>query len=184
MNNFDFEHENYPWYHVIEDDEIRQGDIFEKCHIFIPPGDLADAPFPEEAITFDWEERDLIVMSQTCDMVKGRENVAEVVLCAVWNRSELTDGRLASDEGMEELRKGRRPRHHLLNKLSFTDFNREFRIVDFARIYSLPLTYLRRKAASQKRIRLLPPFCEHLSQSFARFFMRVGLPTDIPSFKR
>jgi hypothetical protein len=32
------------------------------------------------------------------------------------------------------------------------------------------------------RLRLLPPYREHLSQSFARFFMRVGLPVDIPSF--
>jgi hypothetical protein len=28
--------------------------------------------------------------------------------------------------------------------------------------------------------RLLPPYREHLSQSFARYFMRVGLPVDIP----
>lgn len=30
-----------------------------------------------------------------------------------------------------------------------------------------------------KRIRLLPPYREHLSQAFARYFMRVGLPQDI-----
>ena len=33
-----------------------------------------------------------------------------------------------------------------------------------------------------RRLRLLPPYREHLSQSFARFFMRVGLPIDTPSF--
>jgi len=30
-----------------------------------------------------------------------------------------------------------------------------------------------------ERIRLLPPYREHLSQSFARYFMKVGLPQDI-----
>ncbi len=30
------------------------------------------------------------------------------------------------------------------------------------------------------RLRLLPPYREHLSQSFARQFMRVGLPIDLP----
>jgi hypothetical protein len=30
------------------------------------------------------------------------------------------------------------------------------------------------------RLRLLPPYREHLSQAFARYFMRVGLPQDIP----
>ena len=34
-----------------------------------------------------------------------------------------------------------------------------------------------------KRLRLLPPYREHLSQAFARFFMRVGLPVDIPPFR-
>jgi len=33
------------------------------------------------------------------------------------------------------------------------------------------------------RLRLLPPYREHLAQAFARFFMRVGLPADIPKFK-
>jgi hypothetical protein len=32
------------------------------------------------------------------------------------------------------------------------------------------------------RLRLLPPYREHLSQAFARLFMRVGLPADIPPF--
>jgi len=31
----------------------------------------------------------------------------------------------------------------------------------------------------EPRLRLRPPYREHLSQAFARFFMRVGLPTDI-----
>ncbi len=33
------------------------------------------------------------------------------------------------------------------------------------------------------RLRLLPPYREHLAQGFARFFMRVGLPVDIPAFR-
>jgi hypothetical protein len=31
---------------------------------------------------------------------------------------------------------------------------------------------------------LLPPYREHLSQAFARFFMRVGLPVEVPPFGR
>jgi hypothetical protein len=34
-----------------------------------------------------------------------------------------------------------------------------------------------------KRLRLLPPYREHLSQAFARFFMRIGLPVHIDLFK-
>jgi hypothetical protein len=56
--------------------------------------------------------------------------------------------------------------------------------VDFRRVFSLPLGFMRGLATAQgNRLRLLPPYREHLSQSFARFFMRVGLPEDIPAFK-
>ena len=58
------------------------------------------------------------------------------------------------------------------------------RIVDFGRIFSLPKVFLRQFAATQeKRLRLCPPYREHLSQAFARFFMRVGLPQDIELYK-
>ena len=51
------------------------------------------------------------------------------------------------------------------------------------RAYSLPLTFVRSRAArTGERLRLLPPYREHLSQAFARYFIRVGLPQDIPAF--
>jgi hypothetical protein len=56
--------------------------------------------------------------------------------------------------------------------------------VDFGHIVSLPLDYLADHAESLgNRWRLRSPFLEHFSQAFARFFMRVGLPSDIPPFK-
>jgi len=38
------------------------------------------------------------------------------------------------------------------------------------------------RAENGETLRLLSPYKEHLSQSFARFFMRVGLPIDIDPF--
>jgi hypothetical protein len=55
-------------------------------------------------------------------------------------------------------------------------------VVDFRRVFSLPFGFLR-DAANLLHLRLLPPYREHLSQSFARYFMRVGLPVDIPRLK-
>ena len=61
--------------------------------------------------------------------------------------------------------------------------NDDYLVVDFRSVFSVPINYLSAKAKSQeKRLRLKPPFREHLSQAFARFFMRVGLPADIPKF--
>lgn len=57
----------------------------------------------------------------------------------------------------------------------------DHRIVDFHGVYTAPREFLeswnRRRA--QPRLRLLSPYREHLSQAFARFFMRVGLPVAI-----
>jgi hypothetical protein len=116
-------------------------------------------------------------------MVKGREKLADILLCAVWKRSELTEGYLASNVGMEEARRGNLPGFHVLGECALPDFYREVRVVDFRRVYSLPLPFVRKLITeTEKRIRLLPPYREQLAQAFARYFMRVGLPTDIPPF--
>ena len=122
-------------------------------------------------------------MSQSCDLVKGRTKVDDVLLCAVWKRSEFKEpSPLATDKGMEEARKLRLPSFHVLAASNLPGFEREVRVVDFRRVHSLPFPFVREKAAMAKHLRLLPPYREHLSQSFARFFMRVGLPIDIPAF--
>ncbi len=175
---------DYPWYQCIADDSIEQGDIFEACPVFIPPDNLTlDINAPSNA-TFRWEKRDVIVMSQTCDLVKGREKLSEILLCSVWNRSEIKEGHLAKPKGIEDVRRGNLPAYHLLAACSLEGISREVRVVDFRQVYSLPVSFLRQLSIEhQNHIRLLPPYREHLSQAFARFFMRVGLPVDIPQFK-
>jgi hypothetical protein len=171
----------YPWYQALRGDEIEQGDLFEACPVFVPPEDLAEGPLANAV--FRWEERDLIVLSQSCDLVKGREKVSDVLLCAAWRRSELTEGHLATAKGMENARRGNLPGFHVLAACSLPALEREVRVVDFRRVYSLPVAFLRKRAvAGGDRIRLMPPYREHLSQAFARFFMRVGLPVDVPPF--
>lgn len=177
---------NYPWYCLVDGDELQQGDILEDCPVFSPPTNLTLNPLDQEA-DFRWTRRNVIIMSQTCDMVKDRKGVTEVLLCLITDRSEHTDpnDHLSTPGGMEQARKGQLIRHHVLNECKLENADREFRIVDFRCIYTLPLDFCREFAAkSGNRIRLLSPYREHLSQSFARLFMRVGLPTDIPSFKK
>jgi hypothetical protein len=172
----------YPWYQAIDGTDLGQGDVFEGCPVFLPPEGLADSPLT--SAKFRWDERDLIVMSQSCDLVAGREKVEDVLLCAVWRQSELTEGHLATPKGMEDARRGYLPGFHILAACDLPGLKREVRVVDFRRVYSLPLVFLRKRAATAgTRLRLLPPYREHLSQAFARFFMRVGLPVDVPPFR-
>jgi hypothetical protein len=170
---------------IVDGDDIEQGDILEGCPVFLPPNDLViGAIGAETTAKFAWQRQDLIVMSQSCDLSKGREKVDDVLLCAVWKRSELrgAGNHLGEDEGMEEARKGRLPGFHVLAASVLSGFEREIRVVDFRRVHSLPVPFVRNTAKAAERLRLLPPYREHLSQSFARFFMRVGLPVDIPPF--
>lgn len=176
----------YPWYQLVnEEEEIKQGDILENCPVFEFPDDLGEIN-NDENITAKIKQssQDVIIMSQSCDMVKNREKLTEILLCVVWKRSAFKKGEyLASNLGMEEARRGNLPAFHVLNECSLPDFYREVRVVEFRRVYSLPLSFVRRFAiAAGKRIRLLPPYREQLAQAFARYFMRVGLPTDISPF--
>src|SRR5260370_30533256 len=98
---------DYPWYDCVTGDDLEQGHLLEECPGFSPPEQLAGGAYSEAV--FDWEQRDVVVMTQTCDLVKGREKVSEILLCPVWKHSELTEGYLASNKGMEEARKGNLP---------------------------------------------------------------------------
>jgi hypothetical protein len=72
-------------------------------------------------------------MSQSCDLVQGREKVSDVLLCALWRKSELTKGHLSTVKGLEEARRGSLPGFHLLDGCSEPDFAREVRVVEFHR---------------------------------------------------
>ena len=89
-----------------------------------------------------------------------------------------------SKKGKEALRRGNVPGYHLLNKCEIDGFETDYLVVDFRSVYSVPFDFIMELVEKRgKRLRLLPPYREHLSQAFARFFMRVGLPVDIPPFE-
>jgi hypothetical protein len=74
-------------------------------------------------------------------------------------------------------------RYHLLNHCELTDHKSDCRLIDLGNVFSLPFTLISQVAKERgDRIRLNPPYREHMSQAFARFFMRVGLPVDIRPF--
>lgn len=172
--------DRFPWYELVNDVTVLQGDLLSSCPIFIPS--------PESLTTkegqFEVKEYDVIVLSQSCDIVAKK--IDFVLVCPVWSLRdlELKNDFLKNPKGKEALRQGNVLGYHLLNICEIADFKRDFMAVDFRSTYSVPLSLIADIAATQsKRLRLLPPYREHLSQAFARFFMRVGLPIDIPSFK-
>src|SRR5207249_4780028 len=109
----------------------------------------------------------------------------DVIVCPVYGRLELSGHPVyGRPNGWEEARKGRHNGYHVLNRCDLPGHEFEYLLVDLRRVYTLNTPLIREFAALQgDRVRLLPPYREHLSQAFARFFMRVGLPVDVPSFR-
>ncbi len=173
---------SYPWYDkkISKEKPLEQGDFILKCQIVEPN---TEAYAENQALTANVAEYDVIVMSQSCDLIE--EKIELALVCPFYMMGELEKlySDYKSDRMKEKLRQGNIIGYHLLNKCEVNG-KEDFIVVDFKSVYALPLILLKKIALGRgNRIRLLPPYREHLSQAFARFFMRVGLPVDIPAFK-
>lgn len=109
-----------------------------------------------------------------------------VVLCPLY-----TVERLSKEEGCptggrgNEVAKGKRPTLHMLASPTDPTSTTDALLAHFGDTITLPLDWVTAhvEPPRQERWRLLSPYLEHFSQSFGRFFMRVGLPADLPDFK-
>jgi len=166
---------DYPWYEIVEGDSLEQGDILRACPIVVPT-----PAFPiVNNVTVDVQTFDVIIMTQSCDL--ENDKVRDIIVCPHWDLAQAgkMDPSLANKGAWKAVIKGHQFRYAMLSAWE-GEISIGIRIVDFGRIFSLPRDFVQKIASSQgKRLRLCPPYREHLSQSFARFFMRVGLPQDI-----
>lgn len=72
------------------------------------------------------------------------------------------------------------PALHLIETCDAENLRFEKQVVDFRAIYTLPKDFVTAYARTLEfRARLLSPYKEHLSQAFARYFIRVGLPRPL-----
>jgi hypothetical protein len=61
----------YPWYEIVEGDEIEQGDLLKACPVLVPVPELS-LPLPDETIVADQETFDVVVMTQSCDVMNDK----------------------------------------------------------------------------------------------------------------
>ena len=172
----------YPRYEDIEGDvELAQGDIIVNCHVILPNSehyksikdDMRNAPLAEVIQTNG------IVLSQSCDIINDK--IQSIIICPIISLRELIkcDSYFKQKEARESLRQGKEPAYHLLHSVVLESFPEDYYVVVFRHIFSIPKDFVKEAVKEKIRKRLLPPYREHLSQSFARYFMRVGLPSDI-----
>jgi hypothetical protein len=185
------------WYEeVAATTRLTQGDIILNCPLVA----WGDEPFQlhggGEAEVLEGMTRviqaDVIVMTQACDL--EHEKVSNVVLCSHLSLTEYRQfweielqsrsqnpTQKAWRSFCEDVRDGYVWNLTILNSGSCTSLSIDHRIVDFHELYTVPRGFLESLLSQrgQSRLRLLPPYREHLSQAFARFFMRVGLPVGV-----
>jgi hypothetical protein len=187
------------WYRAAGAEEaLTQGDLIFECPALSwrlsalqpPAGSVTeDLSLGEHLLA---EARDLVVMTQACDLEHTK--VTSVVLCPHYGLNEFKDAWEEDQRGKgqnptakawrrycDEICEGTIWNLNLLNAQDDRDVQVEHRIVDFHEVFTLPRPVLEAllKARNVPRPQLLPPYREHLSQAFARFFMRVGLPTPV-----
>jgi len=194
---------NMPWYDTTDmSTSITQGDIIMNCPVATWKEDLLtiEPEFASEEklkASVEFVKIDTVVMTQACDL--EQDKVQYIILCphysidvykSQWeigmNQSQQNPTDKAWKSYVEEIRTGKIWNLSMLNTHNDTVLQMDVRVVDFREVFSLPRRFLENWLLHHnhdKRLRLLPPYREHLSQAFARFFMRVGLPIDIPKYK-
>lgn len=193
----------FPWYiEVTPQDPLTQGDFIEECPVLVFRGipelsGLSDEGSLVEALqrSSGIEMARAIVMTQACDI--AWKHIRNVILCPIydlevykkaWEEKRLRGGNKPTDYSwkaeVKKVKEGTIWNSAMLDQREVwvkSGLSIPYQIVDFHEVFSIPLEFLEAwiRSKNTNRLRLLPPYREHLSQAFARFFMRVGLPNDI-----
>jgi hypothetical protein len=158
-------------------DYLFQGEYIENCPVIVVP-----ECFNATEIEATVELRNLLIMTQSCDLAQSKAKF--VAVCPVYTLEVYAEANelYTNRKQWEQVRQGKVEGLHMIG--GFTNFeNENALVVDFRQIYSLPLPFLTQFCKNSKRIKLKSPYLEHMAQAFARFFMRVGLPSAIKPFK-
>ncbi len=171
------------WFKIVNSKvPFKQGDVLFGCPIANPQYNFDEGEVNEPVDT-EIIEYDVILLSQSCDI--QNEKIKLVLVSPVHTLTKFIEAKpeFSAKRMKEKLKDGEFHAYHLLNKPNKSNFIDDFFVVDFHNVYGVPIDTLRSMIKKQKRrLTLISPYTEHLSQSFARYFMRVGLPSDIPSF--
>lgn len=170
------------WWQSVNGPDLAQGDLLPDClvPVIVTPHPMFHEDDSQEV---DVLTQRLIIVTQSCDL--ENKKVQFVALCPIHTLDEFAERNLqfSKSKNWEGVRKGQVQHLHMMASPEFPEINTKSLVVDFGHIVSLPIEYLDNHAVSLgQRWRLSSPFLEHYSQAFARFFMRVGLPSGIAQF--
>lgn len=169
------------WYEIVSNsDKLCQGDIIHDLKIPIPP---AISESLSDEIKIDIEVNDVIILSQTCDLVNSKLKNVLVAGILPPEEFEKHSSGLKSDITKETIRRGYHHAWFLLDACDDERMKFQFRIVDFKRLFLVSRQYLAAVAIKQDHPRMLVPYRENLAHAFAKFISRVALDKEIPKFE-
>lgn len=166
---------------------LAQGDVIERYPTIIPPIAILKRR-QGEMVKATIKLYNVIVLSQSCDIEQCK--IENALICPVTVLSDFAKG-LPNffpvnkpdklEKALQDLKDGHIIGACLLEECNLPELKTHPLVVEFQNAMSTPLKFLKAFVKNQQnyRLTLLPPYRERLSQSFARFFMRVGLPVDI-----
>lgn len=180
--------EDFAWYKLVPGSAgIQQGDFLNNFPVPVFPSTLADVEDDSVQLKLDEPVRlqrfNVVVATQSCDLVEPPPD-QEVIVLPRYDYSTLSKrwSNIRGKDNWGNLVRGRVIRAHLLSRCEIPNHEFEFQVVDLQTVFSLSFEITRRVADKQEeRVRLLPPYREHLAQAFGKQFTRIGLPIGLPS---
>lgn len=160
------------------DGSITQGDILFNFPVLVPvitnPTELTEYS-PEniaKRTAFDIHYTDLIIMTQSCDLVNNpamSRKPLDYVVCATIRRIDKYTKKV-----IDNVNSGRMPAYYLLNKDD--KFLSNSQIIDFTGIHTITYEFLNDFASKQtSRFKPSSPILEKISHHFGNYFSRIGL---------
>jgi hypothetical protein len=156
------------WYE--HSDDLLQGTLLQSVRVFEESADST-----EDDLSVKTEIVDLIVLTQSCDI--GKDSQPHLLTAEVQPYSQMLEDRAGTDSTSAGYRK------YLVRNTATSDMLlppcealsiADYQIVNFREVHTV---LHKRVQRAEGYICLASPFREHLSQMFASFLMRVGLPT-------
>lgn len=168
------------WYSLPSDD-LEQGDIFLDLPVIFPSVTSAT----DGTTKIRQKNIKAIILTQTCDIPKQSQTT--LLVAEILEYSDLTNGKEAhwrSKDFRKSLARGTAISEFLLPPMPLGIGPLSWSVAIFRSLYITEnLATPTAKADRSPSIRLNSPYKEHLSQSYARFMMRVGLPTTLSAFE-
>lgn len=162
------------WYELASGPSLQQGDFLLNCREPIPPTDTPGAP-----VEVNVHAR-VVILTQSCDLED--DGVDTVMVCPVFDCDPFireAGGKDKQNSRKANLLKGRLIGHVLINRCVLQGHEFNHLVTDFGGAFSLPLSYAKQLAGEGNRVRMLPPYREHVAQAFGYFYMRIGLPLPV-----